>query len=208
VDRFSTYASGSTSRPYLSPTSLTIRLAASRSTAPRSPSVTFSHTRIRPTRLKCWWTMEMPSPAATSGSLISTRRPAMEMCPESGVTRPVRIFMSVLLPAPFCPSRPWISPRWTLRQTLSHATTGPNRLVISVSSTAGTATVAVAVPATSSLPVDCRVDIELSGTDVLHQLVNLGLHVAGGVADLDGRHVVLTDDPLPGLAHLQGALLE
>src|SRR3546814_4716550 len=46
--------------------------------------------------------------------------------------------MRVCLPAPFCPSRPWISPRETLRSTRSHATTSPNRLVIPLSSTAAT----------------------------------------------------------------------
>src|SRR5215217_8771641 len=42
--------------------------------------------------------------------------------------------MSVLLPAPFSPSRAWISPGSTVREIRSLATSVPNRLVMSRSS--------------------------------------------------------------------------
>src|SRR4051812_28944400 len=40
------------------------------------------------------------------------------------------IFMSVLLPAPFSPTRPWISPARSVKSTPRSASTPPNALVM------------------------------------------------------------------------------
>ena len=45
--------------------------------------------------------------------------------PDSGAMTPVRIFTSVLLPAPLAPSSAWISPGSTTRSAERSATTGP-----------------------------------------------------------------------------------
>ena len=45
--------------------------------------------------------------------------------------------MSVDLPAPFSPTMPWIVPRGTVRSTSLLAWTGPKRLLMPISSTAG-----------------------------------------------------------------------
>ncbi len=50
--------------------------------------------------------------------------------PESAGKTPERIFTKVLLPAPFAPSRAWISPDLTVRSADRIATTDPNRLEI------------------------------------------------------------------------------
>ena len=47
------------------------------------------------------------------------------------------MFISVVLPAPFSPSSPRISPGATARSTLSFARTGPKRFVMPRSSTSG-----------------------------------------------------------------------
>src|SRR5215218_9675144 len=52
------------------------------------------------------------------------------MRPASGAWAPDRIFRSVDLPAPFSPSRAWISPGPTLKPTSSSASTPGNRLLI------------------------------------------------------------------------------
>ena len=46
----------------------------------------------------------------------------------SGWTTPVMILMSVDLPAPFSPSRAWISPGMSASETSSSAWISPNRL--------------------------------------------------------------------------------
>src|SRR3954468_5530513 len=47
------------------------------------------------------------------------------------------MFISVVLPAPFSPTMPWIEPRRTVRSTSLLARTAPNRLAIPRSVTAG-----------------------------------------------------------------------
>src|SRR5438445_1627090 len=46
-------------------------------------------------------------------------------------------FISVVLPAPFSPSRPWISPRRTVSETLSLAVSSPKRFVMPTSRSRG-----------------------------------------------------------------------
>src|SRR5688572_7941719 len=52
----------------------------------------------------------------------------MVIDPESGASAPARIAISVLLPAPFCPTSPQISPAATDSATPSSATVAPNAL--------------------------------------------------------------------------------
>ncbi len=66
---------------------------------------------------------------------------------------PVSMRISVVLPAPFWPSRPWITPRSTLRSTSSQARTGPNRFESPTSCTAGTGVALVRSPVPSVSPV-------------------------------------------------------
>ena len=52
----------------------------------------------------------MPSAWASAGLRSSTGSPSTAMSPASGRYRPVMILISVDLPAPFSPTRAWISP--------------------------------------------------------------------------------------------------
>src|SRR5262245_27302114 len=54
----------------------------------------------------------------------------MVISPVSGRSTPIRILTRVDLPAPFSPTRPWISPDRNRRSTESSARTPGNRLVI------------------------------------------------------------------------------
>src|ERR1700741_425870 len=58
----------------------------------------------------------------------------MKIWPESGRYSPDRMFMSVVLPAPFSPSRPRTLPRSAAIEILSLARTPGNRFVMSRSS--------------------------------------------------------------------------
>src|SRR5262245_60989033 len=72
--------------------------------------------------------VRMPSSCAARGLPISTVLPSISIVPASFDTAPLRIFMSVDLPAPFSPSSTCTSPRCTARSTPSSATTPGNRL--------------------------------------------------------------------------------
>src|ERR671911_2665311 len=104
------------------------------------------------------------------------------------------MFISVVLPAPFSPTMPWIVPRGICRSTFLLAWTGPKRLSMPMSSTAGWA---LAVRGRSSLAAVAAVsakrahpgaagtvllgrivvgDLELAADDLLFRLLELGLH--------------------------------
>src|ERR1700758_104826 len=61
----------------------------------------------------------------------------MAKVPLSAENTPVRILTSVLLPAPFAPMSAWISPRETVSAADLSATTEPNRLARSRTSSRG-----------------------------------------------------------------------
>ncbi|OPZ65175.1 MAG: hypothetical protein BWY85_00750 [Firmicutes bacterium ADurb.Bin506] len=127
-----TFALGLTSRPYLAENSLTSRSMGAMSSLNLGvgiPRVMFSATVKVCTSLKCWCTMPIPSAIASAGERIDTRSPLISISPESGRIRPVNMFISVLLPAPFSPRRAWISPRRTHRFAPLLATTPGNRFV-------------------------------------------------------------------------------
>src|SRR5690242_21942592 len=56
------------------------------------------------------------------------------------------IFISVLLPAPFSPTRPWISPALSVRSTPRRAWTPPKDFEMSTSSRSGGVSAIVVVP--------------------------------------------------------------
>src|SRR6476619_8553468 len=60
----------------------------------------------------------------------------MRTCPRSARVSPARIEISVVLPAPFGPSRPKNSPCRTTRSTPASACTAPKRRATSIASTA------------------------------------------------------------------------
>src|SRR6516165_6641789 len=176
---------------------------------PVSPSARFSQTLRGPIRLKCWCTMASPSEAALNGSAMVTACPLRRISPTSGVTRPRNMFIRVVFPAPFWPRIPWISPRFTVRSTRSHATTAPNRLVSDRASSDG-AGEPRGSPAPSpadrgvttgsgrlprhvgAVVVETRqlVGADLARADVLDELVDRLLVRALRLADLDRRHGV------------------
>src|SRR6185503_6087410 len=80
--------------------------------------------------------MPMPAAIASRGERKSTARPSTRTTPSSGRYSPARTFMSVLLPAPFSPSRAWISPCRRSRSTWSFASTPGNDLTIPTASRA------------------------------------------------------------------------
>ncbi len=70
----------------------------------------FSATVKTGTSMKCWCTMPIPCRIASLGEVIVTFSPSTRISPESGCSSPYSMFINVLLPAPFSPSRQWISP--------------------------------------------------------------------------------------------------
>jgi hypothetical protein len=85
----------------------------------------FSLTVIASTSVKCWWIMAMPCSRAARGLPASSWRPWYTTSPSSGRTMPNSTFISVLLPEPFSPSRPTISPGITVRSIRRLACTLP-----------------------------------------------------------------------------------
>src|SRR4051812_6073342 len=79
----------------------------------------------------------MPRCSASEGEEIRTSSPAMRIVPESGWYIPDRMFINVVLPAPFSPRTAWISPGQRSSEMRLLAKTGPNRLVMSRISTMG-----------------------------------------------------------------------
>src|SRR5579872_1822940 len=72
--------------------------------------------------------MPMPARLAANGSAKPTGTPSRMISPESGFRMPARMFIRVLLPAPFSPQITWTSPRSTMRSTRSSATLSSNFL--------------------------------------------------------------------------------
>ena len=93
------------------------------------PSSRLSTTVRSGTRLKCWWTIAMPcgerlAPGRPAGA---ARRPAASRRRRARWTPKMRLH-SVDLPAPFSPSRQWISPAAMSSETSSSACRLPKRL--------------------------------------------------------------------------------
>ncbi len=80
------------------------------------------------TRLNSWCTARMPMRFASCGVPSTTVLPSIAIVPESGVTAPESMFMSVDLPAPFSPTTAWTSPSAADRETFFSAIVPPNFL--------------------------------------------------------------------------------
>ena len=72
-----------------------------------------------------WYTDTMPVRRASAGEWTARSWPRSRIVPPSGLTAPVRILTSVLLPAPFAPISAWISPGRTLSDASRSAVTAP-----------------------------------------------------------------------------------
>ena len=68
----------------------------------------------------------MPRRSASTGPLSSTRSPSSSSAPRVGARWPLRIFISVDLPAPFSPMMACASPARTVIETSLSTSTGPN----------------------------------------------------------------------------------
>jgi hypothetical protein len=99
----------------------------------------FSATVNGGTSRKCWWTIPIPAPIASLGDAKWTGLPYRLIAPSSGRYSPVRMFESVLLPAPFSPRRACTSPAAASKSTASFASTPGKRFVIPCIETAGEA---------------------------------------------------------------------
>src|SRR5258707_3091899 len=81
--------------------------------------------------------MAMPAPCASRAERKRVSRPSSRRRPENSGCTPAMIFISVLFPAPFSPTRPWISPAYSAKSTPRSASTPPKLFVISCSSRMG-----------------------------------------------------------------------
>src|SRR6476620_7629823 len=76
----------------------------------------------------------MPSACARAGVSAATRAPRTASDPESGDSAPLRILISVDLPAPFSPTIAWTSPARRSYDTPHSACAPENDLVMDVAS--------------------------------------------------------------------------
>src|SRR5262249_7063325 len=74
--------------------------------------------------------MKIPASCASRGERKRHGSPPSSTCPSSGRYRPVSTLQRVVLPAPFSPSRAWISPGSTSNSTRLFATTPGKRFVM------------------------------------------------------------------------------
>src|ERR1700759_5378345 len=81
--------------------------------------------------------MAMPAACASRAERKRVSRPSSSRRPENSGCTPAMIFISVLLPAPFSPTRPWISPARSAKSTPRSASTPPKVLLIPFSSRMG-----------------------------------------------------------------------
>ena len=81
---------------------------------------------------------------ASSGNELPCRRRASSL--NRPTWTPAMIFIIVLLPAPFSPARPWISPAFSVKSTFRSAWTPPNDFEMSVSSSSAGAIAAFVEP--------------------------------------------------------------
>src|SRR6266436_5973736 len=81
--------------------------------------------------------MAIPAARASRTDRKRVSRPSSTKRPENSVCTPAMIFISVLLPAPFSPTRPWISPAESAKSTPRSASTPPKAFVIWCSSSMG-----------------------------------------------------------------------
>src|SRR5262245_21701351 len=102
-----------------------------------SPSAMFSAIDSAGTRRRSCGMVTMPAAMASWGLAKWHSSPSRRRTPRSGRWTPLRMRISVDLPAPFSPTTAWISPNATSKSTPSSATVAPNRLVTPSALTAG-----------------------------------------------------------------------
>src|ERR1700724_622534 len=81
--------------------------------------------------------MAIPAARASRADRKRVSRPSRRKRPENSGCTPAMIFISVLFPAPFSPTRPWISPGESAKSTPRSASTPPKVLPIPCSSRMG-----------------------------------------------------------------------
>src|SRR3977135_1161790 len=81
--------------------------------------------------------MAIPAARASRTDRKRVSRPSSTKRPENSACTPAMIFISVLFPAPFSPTRPWISPAESAKSTPRSASTPPKAFVIWCSSRMG-----------------------------------------------------------------------
>src|SRR5437879_2403832 len=145
------------------------------------PSTTFSATLRTGTSMKCWWTMPMPRAIASAGPWIATGVPSIRISPSSGVTRPYRMFIRVVLPAPFSPRSAWISRSPSSRSIASFASVPPGkRLVMPRISR----TDVLSLMTKAGRPEGRPASNSPTGSGSRDRLELAGLHVVGGLREL------------------------
>src|SRR6516162_7276134 len=83
--------------------------------------------------------MAMPAARASRTERNRVWCPSSRKRPENSACTPAMIFINVLLPAPFSPTRPWISPAESAKSTPRSASTPPKALLMPSSSRRGEA---------------------------------------------------------------------
>src|ERR1700753_1195285 len=74
--------------------------------------------------------MAIPAARASRAERNLASCPSSSMRPEKSTCTPAMIFISVLLPAPFSPTRPWISPAESAKSIPRSASTPPKDLLM------------------------------------------------------------------------------
>src|SRR5580704_16500088 len=104
----------------------------------------FSNTVMSPNGRGTWYVRPMPSRHRAAGSSLVTVRPAKRTSPAPGARSPEMSPNRLVLPAPFGPTIPTMSPGPTVKDSLSATTTLP-KLLVTLSSSSR------AVPAASGI---------------------------------------------------------
>ena len=91
--------------------------------------------------MKCWCTIPTPAAIAPAVDHPVTSRPNTSTVPASGAYIPARMRIRVDFPAPFSPTRAWISPAPTSRLAPRLARTAPKLLSMPAMRTTGAADV-------------------------------------------------------------------
>ncbi len=95
----------------------------------KAPTMVFSSTVMLSNERTTWKVRATPARAQATGPMPLIRRPSSRTSPRSGETSPPMELNREVLPAPFGPIRPRISPRATLNDTSTLAATPPKVLL-------------------------------------------------------------------------------
>jgi hypothetical protein len=128
IGRSATRAFGSTTNPVVASNSSNVRRSSRRRANParlaHRPRNTFSSTVRAGTSAPSWEMRLMPWRIASRGLWIVAGSPSKLSVPASARMAPPRILSSVLFPAPFSPTRQWISPG-AMSRSMSRRTDTP-----------------------------------------------------------------------------------